>query len=141
MLTYLVFRMEQTQPYLIPLCVTDESIREQVKINHPRDYRRMRTYVKKVDRSHPRIKEVLPRLEEITRKKFASVRERLYGCDVTNDDVNDEINVRAVSQPIFTKYDDLLELANKNVRKTIPRKKINKVVRKPKVNSFDKASK
>lgn len=124
--------MDRVTPYLIPLRVTDESIRNQVKIYYPRDFRRMRKYVVNVDRSHPKIKGMMNGLENGVKDKFAQVKERLYGCE----SVEDSRAQRPVSNDL-PKFDDLLKLAEKNV-KSNGTKKVKFVQQNAETSSFDK---
>ncbi len=107
--------------FLIPKTVSDESIRQQVKLYWPNDYRRNRTYLKRMNKSHEKIQQVLPALEAIVSSQ--------------NQHAVDKRAVRTASGTTVTRYrpgsvsyEDLLKKADVAVKEQIVRRPKRKLI-------------
>ncbi len=117
MITILVCLVMSSNEFLIPKTIIDESIRKQVKLYWPNDYRRNRSYVKNVDRSHPKIQQVLPSLKaNVSTINQHAIDKRANRTTATTSAPR--------YRPGYVSFEDLLKKADVAVKE--------KVVRRPK---------
>ncbi len=101
--------------FLIPKAVSDDSIRKQIKLYWPNDYRRNRTYLKHMVKSHEKIQQVLPSLEAIV-----SVENQL-AIDKRAKRTATAATVTRY-RPGYVSYADLLKKADVAVKEQIVRR-------------------